>query len=93
MDHVKIRIRQEEQTIFSITSRRRRSKMVCSSWRILIFTWSILTPSSVHAKIRRNAAVMDELDVACSFATLAQEQQMVRPILNDQRWFAPLGGF
>lgn len=33
-------------------------------------------------KIRRNAAVMDELDVACSFATLAQEQQMVRPILN-----------
>ena len=34
-------------------------------------------------KIRRNAAVMDELDVACSFATLAQEQQMVRPVLNE----------
>ncbi|CAG8095322.1 unnamed protein product [Penicillium olsonii] len=34
-------------------------------------------------KIRRNAAVMDELDVACSFAVLAQEQQMVRPIVND----------
>ncbi|KAJ5626096.1 hypothetical protein N7510_002405 [Penicillium lagena] len=34
-------------------------------------------------KIRRNAAVMDELDVACSFATLAREQQMVRPILNE----------
>jgi DNA mismatch repair ATPase MutS len=34
-------------------------------------------------KIRRNAAVMDELDVACSFALLAQEQQMVRPILNE----------
>lgn len=34
-------------------------------------------------KIRRNAAVMDELDVACSFATLAQEQQMIRPILNE----------
>lgn len=34
-------------------------------------------------KIRRNAAVMDELDVACSFAALAQEQQMVRPILNE----------
>lgn len=33
-------------------------------------------------KIRRNAAIMDELDVACSFATLAKEQQMVRPILN-----------
>ncbi|KAJ5899863.1 hypothetical protein N7495_004607 [Penicillium taxi] len=34
-------------------------------------------------KIRRNAAVMDELDVACSFATLAQEQQLIRPILNE----------
>ena len=34
-------------------------------------------------KIRRNAAVMDELDVACSFAILAQEQQMVRPVLNE----------
>lgn len=33
-------------------------------------------------KIRRNAAAMDELDVACSFAILAEEQQMVRPILN-----------
>ena len=33
-------------------------------------------------KIRRNAAVMDELDVACSFASLAEEQKLVRPILN-----------
>ncbi|BCR90754.1 mismatch repair ATPase MSH1 [Aspergillus chevalieri] len=33
-------------------------------------------------KIRHNAAVMDELDVACSFASLAQEQNLVRPILN-----------
>jgi DNA mismatch repair ATPase MutS len=32
--------------------------------------------------LRRNAAVLDELDVACSFATLAEEQQLVRPILN-----------
>ncbi|KAL2814830.1 muts domain V-domain-containing protein [Aspergillus granulosus] len=34
-------------------------------------------------KIRRNAAVMDELDVACSFATLAEEQQLIRPILTQ----------
>ena len=34
-------------------------------------------------KIRRNAAVMDELDVACSFASLAEEQKLVRPILNS----------
>ncbi|KAJ5664718.1 hypothetical protein N7462_011531 [Penicillium macrosclerotiorum] len=33
-------------------------------------------------KIRRNAAVMDELDVACSFAILAREQRLVRPIVN-----------
>lgn len=43
-------------------------------------------------KIRRNAAVMDELDVACSFATLAQEQQMVRPILNDGTTHKIAGG-
>ncbi|KAF2099790.1 DNA mismatch repair protein muts [Rhizodiscina lignyota] len=33
-------------------------------------------------EIRRNAAVLDELDVACSSATLAREQRLVRPILN-----------
>ncbi|KZF25941.1 hypothetical protein L228DRAFT_279203 [Xylona heveae TC161] len=33
-------------------------------------------------KLRRNAAVLDELDVACSFAALAEEQNLVRPILN-----------
>ncbi|KAJ5802199.1 uncharacterized protein N7503_004649 [Penicillium pulvis] len=43
-------------------------------------------------KIRRNAAVMDELDVACSFATLAQEQQMVRPILNEGTSHKIVGG-
>ena len=34
-------------------------------------------------KLRRNAAVLDELDIACSSATLAAEQGFVRPILND----------
>ncbi|KAJ5097617.1 hypothetical protein N7456_008338, partial [Penicillium angulare] len=43
-------------------------------------------------KIRRNAAVMDELDVACSFATLAQEQQMIRPILNEGTTHKIAGG-
>ena len=33
-------------------------------------------------KLRRNAAVLDELDIACSFAVLAQEQGFVRPILD-----------
>lgn len=33
-------------------------------------------------KLRRNAAVLDELDVACSFATLAAERDWTRPILN-----------
>ncbi len=33
-------------------------------------------------KLRRNAAVLDELDIACSFAILAQEQRLVRPGLN-----------
>ncbi|PLB44775.1 hypothetical protein P170DRAFT_367259 [Aspergillus steynii IBT 23096] len=43
-------------------------------------------------KIRRNAAVMDELDVACSFATLAEEQHLVRPILTDSTNHKIVGG-
>lgn len=33
-------------------------------------------------KLRRNATVLDELDIGCSFATLAKEQKFVRPTLN-----------
>ena len=36
-------------------------------------------------KLRANAAVLDELDVACSFATLASEKGFTRPLLNDGR--------
>jgi DNA mismatch repair ATPase MutS len=34
-------------------------------------------------KLRKNAAVLDELDVACGFATLAVEKHWVRPLLNN----------
>ena len=34
-------------------------------------------------KLRRNATVLDELDIGCSFATLAEEQGFVRPTLNS----------
>lgn len=71
MDQLKIRIRQEEQSIFE----RLRREVIMNL-----------------VKIRRNAAVMDELDVACSFAILAQEQQMVRPILNDGTSHKIVGG-
>ncbi|RAH83848.1 DNA mismatch repair protein Msh1 [Aspergillus japonicus CBS 114.51] len=43
-------------------------------------------------KIRRNAAVMDELDVACSFATLAHEQRLVRPIFAEGTCHKIIGG-
>lgn len=36
----------------------------------------------VLVKLRRNAKVLDQLDVACSFARFAHEQDLVRPILN-----------
>jgi DNA mismatch repair ATPase MutS len=71
MDHIKVRIRQEEQAIFE----RLRREVIINL-----------------VKIRRNAAVMDELDVACSFAALAQEQQMVRPVLNDGTTHKIVGG-
>ncbi|KAK2782923.1 DNA mismatch repair ATPase msh1 [Emmonsiellopsis sp. PD_33] len=43
-------------------------------------------------KLRRNAAVLDELDVACSFASLAEEQQMVRPIITNSATHKIVGG-
>ncbi|KAH9902268.1 muts domain V [Xylariomycetidae sp. FL2044] len=43
-------------------------------------------------KLRRNAAVLDELDVATSFARLAAEQGLVRPQLNDGTLHVILGG-
>lgn len=43
-------------------------------------------------KLRRNAAVLDELDVACSGASLAAEQGFIRPILNDSVSHIVLGG-
>ncbi|CAZ81378.1 unnamed protein product [Tuber melanosporum] len=32
--------------------------------------------------LRKNASVLDRIDIACSFATLAREQNHVRPLLN-----------
>ncbi|KAF2808597.1 DNA mismatch repair protein MutS [Mytilinidion resinicola] len=43
-------------------------------------------------KLRRNAAVLDELDVACSFAVLALEKSLVRPILNSGTTHNIVGG-
>lgn len=43
-------------------------------------------------KLRRNATVLDELDIACSFAVLAEEQGFVRPVLNLTMDLKILGG-
>ena len=43
-------------------------------------------------KLRRNAAVLDELDIASSFAILAQEQGLVRPVLNQGTALTVVGG-
>ena len=43
-------------------------------------------------KLRRNAAVLDELDVACSFAALADEQSWSRPKLNSSMDHKIIGG-
>jgi DNA mismatch repair ATPase MutS len=43
-------------------------------------------------KLRRNAAVLDELDVACSFSTLAEEKDWTRPILNKSCAHKIIGG-
>lgn len=43
-------------------------------------------------KLRRNAAVLDELDIACSFAALAAERQWTRPIMNNTQAHKIVGG-
>ncbi|KAI0189361.1 MutS2 protein [Xylaria flabelliformis] len=43
-------------------------------------------------KLRRNASVLDELDVTTSFARLAVEQGLTRPILNNSTAHTIIGG-
>jgi len=43
-------------------------------------------------KLRRNATVLDELDIACSFATLAVEKRWTRPVLNKSWVHKIVGG-
>ena len=43
-------------------------------------------------KLRRNAAVLDELDIATSFARLAREQRLVRPKLTNSTAHTIVGG-
>lgn len=42
--------------------------------------------------LRRNARVLDELDVATAFATLAKEQKWTRPVLNVGTAHRVVGG-
>lgn len=43
-------------------------------------------------KLRRNAAVLDELDIVTSFAILALEQNFIRPRLNNSNFHTVIGG-
>ncbi|KAL7819020.1 muts domain V domain-containing protein [Trichoderma gracile] len=43
-------------------------------------------------KLRRIAAVLDEIDIATSFAKLAVDHKLVRPKLNDSRTHIIMGG-
>ncbi|KAI9804017.1 MAG: DNA mismatch repair ATPase msh1 [Piccolia ochrophora] len=43
-------------------------------------------------ELRANAGVLDELDVTCSFATLAQERDFVRPKMNLSSTHKVIGG-
>lgn len=43
-------------------------------------------------RLRRKAAVLDELDVACSSATVAKDRGLIRPILNNTTIHKIIGG-
>lgn len=70
-----------ERAIFSIRDEERR---VFATLRELVIQNLV--------KLRRNASVMDELDVASAFAILAKEQSWVRPILNSGTEHKIIGG-
>lgn len=42
--------------------------------------------------LRRNAVVLDQLDIACSFAVLAEEQRLVRPTVIEKNSHKIIGG-
>ncbi len=73
--------RQIDQAISSI---REEEKRIFATLRELVIK-NLVT-------LRRNAAVMDELDVASGFATLARELSWVRPILNTGTEHRIIGG-
>lgn len=53
-----------------------------------------LRQQTVHniVKLRRNAGVLDELDIATSFARLASEENLVRPVVNNGTAHVIVGG-
>ncbi|KAG0650690.1 hypothetical protein D0Z07_2435 [Hyphodiscus hymeniophilus] len=71
IDQITVRIRSEEQAVFSSLRRAVISNIV---------------------KLRRNATVLDELDIACSLATLAEEKSWTRPIINSSTTHKIIGG-
>ena len=73
--------RRVDQAISKIRDEERR---IFSSLRDLVIK-NLVT-------LRRNAAIMDELDVAIGFAILAREQSWVRPILNTGTEHKIIGG-
>jgi len=45
---------------------------------------STLQVKALATQLRRNARIMDELDVTIGFANLAAELRLVRPIIKDE---------
>ncbi|RYZ80102.1 MAG: hypothetical protein EOO68_37870, partial [Moraxellaceae bacterium] len=43
-------------------------------------------------RLRRNATILDELDVAASNATIAKERNLTRPVLNTSTAHRIIGG-
>ncbi|OAP59774.1 hypothetical protein AYL99_04776 [Fonsecaea erecta] len=73
--------RRIDQAVFNI---RDEEKRIFTTLRELVIK-NLVT-------LRRNAAVIDELDVASGFALLAKEQSWVRPILNNGTEHKIIGG-
>lgn len=81
IEQTRLQVRTEEQVVF-----RKLRDEVCTTPKNCRPLWEIDFLKQVInslVALRHNGAVLDELDIATSFATLAHEKNLTRPILNE----------
>jgi len=84
IEQTRLQVRAEEQVMFRrLRDEVRITPKDCLQHGKLICTDFLKQVINSLVALRHNGAVLDELDIATSFATLAHEKSLTRPILNE----------